>query len=285
MSRIDHHRPRYAELYGQFKKSYHLEMISDEARTNSILHALRRAISPSTVFCELGCGTGIFSIYAAERVRKVYAVEIDPVISQTATETFAESPFSDRIVLIEGDARQIELPEPADVIFCEMISIWAVEEPQVLIFNDAFERHLKPGGIFLPQRIVNLVDLGHFDFEIKDVNMKAVIPLFTGIRPPAILTETRVAKVLDFSARIDLDLGFTLELEALVTGDVNCARLTSIAQMGPDVVFSGSDSLMPPTVVPLFEPVSVRIGDRLRLLASLRARSDLGESIFKVERL
>lgn len=285
MSRIDHHRPHYAELYGQFRKSYHLEMISDWSRTSAIFRALRRAISPDTIFCELGCGSGIFSIYAAERVRKVYAVEIDPVIAQTARETFASSPFSDRIELIEGDARQVELPERADVVFCEMMSIWAVEEPQVPIFNDSLERHLKPDGIFLPLRIVNLVDLGHYHYDIKDVNMRAVIPLFTGIVHPAILTETRVAKIVDFNAHVDPDLGFALELEAVATGDVNCARLTSIVQMGPEVVFSGSDSLMPPTVVPLYEKVSVQAGDRLRLLASLRARSDLGESIFKVERL
>jgi len=285
MSRIDHHRPRYSELHGQFRRSYHLEMISDRTRTRSIFHALRRALAPGMVFCELGCGTGIFSTYAAERTQKVYAVEIDPIIAETARENFAKSPFADRIEFIEGNACELELPERADVIFCEMMSIWGVEEAQVPVFNDAFERHLKPGGLFLPQKIVNLVDLGYYDFQVTQVEMKAVIPLFTGIASPAILTESRVAKTLDFSAPVAPDLSCTVELDAVATGTVNCARLTSIVQMGPDVVFSGSDSLMPPTIVPLSGKVSVQAGDRLRLQASVRARSDLGESIFKVERM
>ncbi len=285
MSRIDHHRPRYPELYGQFRKSYHLEMVSDWTRTHSIFHALCRALAPGMVFCDLGCGAGIFSTYAAERTQRVYAVEIDPVIAETAKENFASSPFADRIEFIEGNACELDLPERADVIFCEMMSIWCVEEAQVPVFNDAFERHLKPGGVFLPQRIVNLVDLGHYDFQVTGIEMKAVIPLFTGIAGPAVLTETRVAKTLNFSAPVNRDLSCTLELDAVATGTVNCARLTSIVQMGPEVVFSGTDSLMPSTVVPLSEEVSVRAGDRLRLQASVRARSDLGESIFRVERI
>jgi hypothetical protein len=62
---------------------------------------------------------------------------------------------------------------------------------------------------------------------------------------------------------------------------VNCARLTSIVQMGPGVVFSGSDSLMPPTIVPLEEDVLVRPGDRLLFQASAKAQSDLGDATFR----
>lgn len=281
MSRIDHHQPHYPEL-GRFKKSYHLEMVADRSRTSAIYRAVQRVLNPETVFCELGCGSGIFSLFAARLARKVYAVEIDPATARIAAANFAASPFVERIELIEGDAREVELPEKADVIFCEMMSIWTIEEPQVPVFNSTFARLLKPGGLFLPQAIVNVVEVGCYTFRFEDVEIRAATPLFAGICPPAVLTESRVASRLDFSAPVSPDLSCEVELPAVAEGRANCARLTSIVQMGPEVVFSGSDSLMPPTVVPLEEDVLVRRGDRLLFQASAQAQSDLGGATFRV---
>jgi predicted RNA methylase len=281
MSRIDHHQPHYPVQLGQFKKSYHLEMVADRSRTSAIFRALRQVLRSDTLFCELGCGSGIFSLYAARYAKKVYAVELDPGTVGIAGANFAASPFADRIELIEGDAREAELPEKVDVIFCEMMSIWAVEEPQVPVFNRTFPRMLKPGGLFLPQRIVNVVEAGFYNFRFEDVEIRADTPLFAGISPPAVMTESRVAKVLDFSAPVNPDLSCAVELPVLAEGVANCARLTSIVQMGPGVVFSGSDSLMPPTVVPLEEDVPIGQGDRLLFEAGAQAQSELGRASFR----
>jgi predicted RNA methylase len=281
MSRIDHHQPHYPEL-GQFKKSYHLEMVADRSRTSAIFRALQRVLTPETVFCELGCGSGIFSLFAARLARKVYAVEIDPGAARIAAANFASSPFAERIELIEGDAREVELPERVDVIFCEMMSIWTIEEPQVPVFNSTFGRLLKPSGLFLPQAIVNVVEVGFYNFRFEDVEIRAATPLFAGISPLAVLTESRVASRLEFSAPVSPNLSCEVELPAVAEGRANCARLTSIVQMGPEVVFSGSDSLMPPTVVPLEEDVLVRPGDRLLFQASAQAQADLGGAAFHV---
>jgi predicted RNA methylase len=280
MSRIDHHQPHYPEQLGQFKKSYHLEMVADQSRTSAIFRALRQVLRPETLFCELGCGSGIFSIFAARYAKKVYAVEIDPETARIAAANIARSPFANRIELIKGDAREVELPERVDVVFCEMMSIWAIEEPQVPVFNSTFPRMLKPGGLFLPQRIVNLVEVGFYNFRFEDVEIRAATPLFAGISPPALMSESRVAGRLEFSAPVSPDLSCEVEIPVVAEGTVNCARLTSIVQMGPGVVFSGSDSLMPPTVVPLEEDVQVQPGDRLLFQTSAQAQTDLGDTTF-----
>lgn len=286
MGRIDHHRPNYSPGdLGQFKKSYHLEMVADRARTSAIFRALRQVLRPETVFCELGCGSGVFSIFAARHAKRVYAVEIDSQTARLAATNIAASPFADRIQLIAADARDAQLPERVDVIFCEMMSIWAIEEPQVPVFNATFARMLKPGGIFLPQRIVNLVEVGFYNFRCEDVEIKAATPLFSGITPPAVMTEARVASRLEFSAPIDMDLSCQVELPVVAAGLANCARLTSIVQVGPEVVFSGSDSLMPPTIVPLDEDLRVQPQDRLLFQASARAQSDLAEATFRARLL
>jgi predicted RNA methylase len=283
MSRVAHHRPQYPDQFGQFKMSYHLEMISDRARTGAIFESLRRALAGDAVFCELGCGTGIFSIYAAGRCRKVYAVELDPAVAAVARANIEASRFAERIELIVADALTVELPERVDAIFCEMMSIWTIEEPQVPVANRAWLDLLKPDGLFLPSRIINQAELGSYPFGSGEIVMKAATPLFTSIPRPAVLTERLTCKVLDFSGPVDRNLGVDQEFTAAAEGEVNCVVLSSIVQVGPGVVFSGSDSLMPPTVIPLARALTVNVGDRLRFRASVRARTDLGEASFVAE--
>jgi predicted RNA methylase len=283
-SRIDHHRPQYPDVEGLFKKSYHLEMVSDAARTETISLALSKALRADSVFCELGCGTGLFTIQAAARCRKAYAVELDPDMVKIASDNINSSRWRDKIELIPGDALRVDLPEKVDVVFAEMMSIWGVEEPQVLVANRARRDFLKPGGVMLPERIVNLVELGWYNFRVREIiTMEATTPLFTGILPPAVLTERRACHIMDFSAVVSPNLGARVELDAIAAGRINCAVLSSYVQMGPDVVFSGSDTLMPRTVVPLVEEVVVRFGDRLRFQASARARSDWKETLFAAD--
>lgn len=258
-------------------------MVSDRARTDAIFAGLRRVLKPDTVFCELGCGTGIFSIYAASICRRVYAVEMDPQMMEIACRNFQLSEAAERIESISDNALDVELPEQVDVLFCEMMSIWTIEEPQVRVCNSARKRLLKPDGLMLPSRIVNQAELGHYDFERGGIQMKAATPLFTGIRRPAVMTERRTGRVLDFDDVVSEDLSTEIEFEAAASGDINCAVLTSLVQFGSQIVFSGSDSLMPPTVVPLDEDISVRFGDRIRFQAAARANSDFGESAFVAE--
>ena len=285
MSRIVHHRPRYDDPKGEFKKSYHLEMVTDQQRTGAIFRALRRSLTPDAVFCELGCGTGIFSIFAASRCKKVYAVELDPALYKVAKRNIEASPYCDKIELIHEDAARVTLPHKVDVIFCEMMSIWCVEEPQIPVFNHAYQHLLKPGGLFLPTRIVNMAELGFFHFKIQDIEIKASMPLFTGIPRTGIMTSRSACKTLDFSAPVDEDLSCESRFECFGEGTLNCAKLTSIVQMGPQTIFSGSDSLMPLTVVPLAEPLTVTHGDKIHFQAKVHARMDLNEAVFSATKV
>jgi predicted RNA methylase len=282
-TRIEHHRPQYPDQFGQFRRAYHLEMVADRARTEAIYSALQRCLRADMVFCELGCGSGIFSVFAAHWCRKVYAVEQDPAMVEVAARNVAASRHAGKIHLVHGDARDVALPERADLVFCEMMSIWGVEEPQVPVVNHARAALLKPGGVALPLRIVNLVELGHYNFRFRDAELKSEMPLFTGVPRPVVFTERKACRTLDFSGEVGTDLSAEVMLPAQLAGTVNCAVLHSYVQMGPEVGFSGSDSLMPPTVVPLADEVAVRAGEVLRFRASVQAWSDLGGGLFAAE--
>ena len=102
----------------------------------------------------------------------------------------------------------------------------------------------------------------------------------TGIPRSGIMTDRLALEVLDFRQTVDLDLSCAGQFRALGDGTVNCAKLTSIVQLGPQTIFSGSDSLMPLTVVPLDQPLDVRFGDQIDFQAKAHARMDLNETTF-----
>lgn len=62
--------------------------------------------------------------------------------------------------------------------------------------------------------------------------------------------------------------------EVACDGILNSLRLTSPVQVYEDIMFEGSDSLMPPVVVPLREDLSVRAGDRVQIEISYEAGKD-----------
>lgn len=274
----------HAALLGQFHPSYHLEMVADRARTSVIFAALEQTVRQGTRFCELGCGTGIFSIFAAKLGASVDAVELDPVVGAVARENIGRSPFTEQIRFHRANALEVELPQRADIILCEMMSIWCVEEPQVPVCVRARRDLLAPGGCFVPGRIVNLVELGFFPFRYGGVRVAAPLPLFTGYPRPTVFTERVMARELDFSKELTANLDASVRVQAYASGLLNCAVLTSVVEMAPGVVFSGSDSLMPPTVVPLLAEVHVQAGDKVHFQAMLRARTDLGEATFMASR-
>ena len=283
MSRIAHHQPAYEDLRGQFRKSYHLEMVLDQARTDLIQNSLQETLQAEHIFCELGCGTGIFSIEAARHCSRVYAVEADEEIAEIARENIDRSGLGDRIELVVSDAQNWNIPEKADVILAEMMSIWAVEEPQVTVANYARRELLVDKGQFLPSKVVNIAELGYFPFERRGIHIPAVIPLFTGMPRPHVMTESRLCRSLDFQALVDPDLSTQTDFEAILSGEINCVVLRSLVQMTETAVFSGSDSLMPPTVVPLARPLTVTAGTELRLSAKICARCTLQADHFNIE--
>ena len=55
---------------------------------------------------DIGAGTGLLSLFAAQRsIANIDAVELDCLAAKQATQNFANSPWSDRLMLIEMDIR------------------------------------------------------------------------------------------------------------------------------------------------------------------------------------
>jgi predicted RNA methylase len=274
--RNDYQRPLYAGGAGQFTPAYHLEMISDGERVGQIMAALDSVLKSGDLFCELGTGTGLFSIYAARTARHVYTVEIDPATAAIARKNIATSGLSHKITLIEGDATRCQLPEPVDVVLCEMLSTALIEEPAAVALDHARRRLLKPGGTAIPGKVHNLVELCQMQYRFGGVEARTHSFEFAGIRRARTLSTSTCYHSVDFGEPLErLDVQARAPIQVVAEGTANAARLTSIVELAPGVVFHATDSLMPPIVLPLTEEVHVRPG-RVNVNICHAYRVDLG---------
>ena len=134
----------------------HARMLHDTRRTGDYLAAIAQAVRPGDVVLDIGTGSGVLAIAAARAgARRVYAVEASD-IAEVAERVFAANRVTDRVTLIPGWSRTIDLPEPADVLVAEIIGNEPFEEEILETTLDARFRLLKPGACLIPNALTLL---------------------------------------------------------------------------------------------------------------------------------
>ncbi|KAF2359276.1 S-adenosyl-L-methionine-dependent methyltransferase [Trinorchestia longiramus] len=140
----------------------HRTMIEDQVRTDAYHKAIMQdpGFIKGKVVCDVGCGSGILSLFCAQAgAKKVYAIEASK-IAMLAKKTVKNNGFEDIITVLEGRAEDVELPEKVDVIVSEWMGYMMLYEtmlPSVLHIRDKW---LKPDGVMFPERAVLRVAMG-----------------------------------------------------------------------------------------------------------------------------
>jgi protein arginine N-methyltransferase 1 len=105
------------------------------------------------VVVEIGAGLGTYSFFAARSgARRVYGIEREGVI-RVAEELAARNGLAGHITFVRGDSTEVVLPEKADVLVLEDFSSLFLRRGLEEVVRDALDRHLREGGIVIPQAV------------------------------------------------------------------------------------------------------------------------------------
>ncbi|KAJ1505576.1 hypothetical protein HMI54_000641 [Coelomomyces lativittatus] len=142
----------YFDSYAHF--GIHEEMLKDEVRTvsyrNAILH--NKHLFKDKVVLDVGCGTGILSMFASQAgARLVIGVDNSNII-QTAQTIVKDNGFQN-ITLIQGTMETVTLPvDQVDIIISEWMGYFLLYESMLDTVIYARDRYLKSGGMMFPDR-------------------------------------------------------------------------------------------------------------------------------------
>ncbi|PWA31410.1 hypothetical protein CCH79_00002927, partial [Gambusia affinis] len=141
----------YFGSYGTLR--LHLEMLSDRSRTETYRQVIvsNSASLRDKVVMDLGCGTGIISMFCAQLAKPsmVYAVEASSMVEHTR-QLVKQNGCEEVVTVLQGRAEELELPEQVDVLVSEWMGNCLLFEFMVESVLLARDRWLRDGGVMWP---------------------------------------------------------------------------------------------------------------------------------------
>ncbi|ORY25141.1 S-adenosyl-L-methionine-dependent methyltransferase [Neocallimastix californiae] len=130
----------------------HIQMLQDSVRTSSYRDFFynNKSFFKGKTVLDVGCGTGILSMFAAKAgAKKVYSVDNSSIISK-ARKNVKENGLEDIITLYYGKIEDIVLPEKVDVIVSEWMGYFLLFEGMLDSVIQARDKCLVDGGLMGP---------------------------------------------------------------------------------------------------------------------------------------
>lgn len=287
------------KLLASLVPGYHVPMMNDARRNPAWDKALRRAIRPGMHVLEIGTGAGMLAMMAARAgAEKVVTCEVHPVAAAMARELVARNGFADRISVVAKRSQDlivgVDIDRPADLLFCDIFSDNLLGFEPLASLADARQRLLASGAPVVPatgtlrMALANWLEYGrdtHIDracgFDLRpfaDFTRRS-IGIEVGSPNIRLMSRAHDAFCFDFSAASHEHKGRTEFFAEMETGgEVNGIACWIRLELDAETTLeakpeSGAKFFSRSKFYPFVEPLTLRAGDELRLVASYEDES------------
>ena len=131
----------------------HAEMLQDKVRTEAYENAILLNLDTfaNKIVLDVGCGSGILSMFAAKAGAKhVYGVDMSDIAYQ-AMDIIKENNLDDKITIIKGCIEEVDLPvSKVDIIISEWMGYFLLYESMLDSVLHASDKWLSQDGLILP---------------------------------------------------------------------------------------------------------------------------------------
>jgi len=249
-----------------------------------------RHLFKDKIVLDVGCGTGILSMFAARAgARLVIGIECSSIIDQ-ARQIIECNGLADKIALIKGKVEEVEIPAAkVDIIISEWMGYFLLYESMLDTVLYARNKWLVEGGIMLPDKaVLSLCAIEDADYKAEKIDFWSSVygfdmsvikeiaitePLVDVVEGKAVVSSTAPILSLDLLTCSKEDCDFESDFALRVVRDDFCHAFVAyfdcaFTQVHKPIAFSTSPfatyTHWKQTVFYLREPLTICAGEEVR---------------------
>ncbi|KAL0480924.1 type I protein arginine methyltransferase PRMT1 [Acrasis kona] len=238
----------YFDSYSHF--GIHEEMLKDSVRTKAYRDSIiqNKDTFKGKVVLDVGCGTGILSLFAAKAgAKKVIGIDMSRIVDH-AKQIVKDNGYEDVITLIQGKVEEVVLPvDKVDIIISEWMGYFLLYESMLDTVLYARDKWLAKDGVIFPDK-ASLIVCGIEDAEYKDEKINfwdnvygfdfscikkiaLTEPLVDVVDPKQIITDTCSILEVDIMTVTKEELAFNSEFTLTALRNDYCHALVAYFDM------------------------------------------------------